>query len=75
LKDRSQRPYYSPRATQADVVEKLVWLRQHYHLGPARIAMYLARYHDVTISTSGVWRILKRLQMNPAARLPALPTA
>jgi hypothetical protein len=23
--------------------------------------MYLARYHDVTISTSGVWRILKRL--------------
>src|SRR5215213_10809307 len=30
--------------------------------------MYLARYHDVTISTSGVWRILKRLGMN---RLPA----
>jgi hypothetical protein len=30
--------------------------------------MYLARYHEVTISTSGVWRILKRLQMN---RLPA----
>ena len=25
--------------------------------GPAKIAMYLARYHDVTISTSGVWRI------------------
>ncbi len=30
--------------------------------------MYLARYHDVTISSSGVWRILKRLGMS---RLPA----
>jgi hypothetical protein len=30
--------------------------------------MYLVRYHDVTISTSGVWRILKRLRLN---RLPA----
>jgi hypothetical protein len=45
-----------------------LWLPTHYHFGPAKIAMYLARYHDVTISTSGVWRILKRLGMN---RLPA----
>ena len=30
--------------------------------------MYLKRYHDVTISPSGVWRILKRLELN---RLPA----
>ena len=30
--------------------------------------MYLARYHDVVISRSGVWRILKRLGMN---RLPS----
>lgn len=26
--------------------------------------MYLVRYHDVQISKSGVWRILKRLDMN-----------
>jgi transposase len=26
--------------------------------------MYLKRYHDVTISDSRVWRILKRLGMN-----------
>jgi transposase len=50
LKDRSQRPHHSPRATQAEVVEKILWLRKHYHFGPAKIAMYLARYHDVTIS-------------------------
>ncbi len=68
LKDRSSRPHHSPRVTQAEVIEKILWLRRHYHFGPPKIAMYLARYHDVTISTSGVWRILKRLGMN---RLPA----
>ena len=30
--------------------------------------MYLKRYHDVTVSPSGVWRILKRLELN---RLPS----
>jgi hypothetical protein len=30
--------------------------------------MYFKRYHDVTISVSGVWRILKRVDL---ARLPA----
>jgi hypothetical protein len=44
-----------------------LYLRQNYHFGPAKISMYLARYHDVTISAS-VWRILKRLDLN---RLPA----
>ena len=75
LKDRSSRPHHSPRVTHAEVIEKILWLRKHYHFGPAKIAMYLARYHDVTISVSGVWRILKRLQIEPATRLPALPTA
>ena len=30
--------------------------------------MYLKRYHDLQVSRSGVWRILKRLDMN---RLPS----
>jgi transposase InsO family protein len=50
------------------VVEKIFWLRRQYHFGPAKIAMYLQRYHDVAISTSGVWRILKKVGLN---RLPA----
>jgi transposase InsO family protein len=50
------------------VVGKILYLRRHYHFGPARIAMYLKRYHQVQISNSGVWRILKRLELN---RLPA----
>src|SRR5436309_11026427 len=36
--------------------------------GPQKIAMYLMRYHDVQISPSGIWRILKRLDMS---RLPS----
>jgi transposase len=68
LKDRSHRPKNSPNATHAEVVGKIIYLRQNYHFGPEKIAMYLKRYHEVSISNSGVWRILKRLEMN---RLPA----
>jgi transposase InsO family protein len=68
LRDRSRRPLHSPNATDTEVVGKIVHLRETYHFGPAKIAMYLQRYHDVTISQSGVWRILKRLDLN---RLPA----
>lgn len=68
LRDRSSRPHTSPNATSAEVVGKIMYLRQHYHFGPQKIAMYLSRYHDITISPSGVWRILQRLDMN---RLPS----
>jgi len=68
LRERSRRPRVSPNATKAEVVGKIVYLRQHYHFGPHKIAMYLKRYHDVPISPSGVWRILRRLDMS---RLPA----
>jgi hypothetical protein len=60
LKDRSSRPHHSPRLTQAEVVEKIVWLRKHHHFGPAKIARCLARYHHVTINSAGVGRTLKR---------------
>jgi transposase InsO family protein len=68
LRDLSRRPHYSPNATHVDVVGKILYLRQNYHFGPGKIAMYLKRYHDVEVSQSGVWRILKRLDLN---RLPA----
>ena len=68
LRDRSRRPHHSPNATSAEVVGKIIYLRQHYHFGPGKISMYLARYHDIDISKSGVWRILARLELN---RLPA----
>ncbi|MEV6340546.1 helix-turn-helix domain-containing protein [Nocardia vinacea] len=68
LRDRSRRPRTSPNATRAEVIEKIIHLRQNYHFGPEKIRMYLQRYHDIEISKSGVWRILKRLDMG---RLPA----
>jgi transposase len=68
LGDRSRRPHHSPRATHVDVVGKILYLRKNYHFGPGKIAMYLKRYHDVEVSKSGIWRILKRLDLN---RLPA----
>jgi transposase len=68
LRDLSRRPHTSPNATHVDVVGKILYLRKNYHFGPAKIAMYLKRYHDVEISPSGIWRILKRLDLN---RLPA----
>jgi transposase InsO family protein len=68
LRDRSSRPHVSPKATRAEVVGKIVYLRQSYHFGPHKIVMYLKRYHDLELSPSGVWRILKRLDMS---RLPS----
>jgi transposase len=72
LRDRSTRPAHCPHETPAEVVEKIIYLRQNYHFGPAKISMYLKRYHDTEVSNSGVWRILKRLDLNPAPGLPAV---
>ena len=40
LKDRSRRPHNSPNATEVELVEKIIHLRQNYHFGPQKIAMY-----------------------------------
>ena len=68
LRDRSTRPLTCPHETPAEVVAKIIYLRQNYHFGPAKISMYLKRYHDIQISQSGVWRILQRVDLS---RLPA----
>lgn len=67
LRDQSRRPLNSPRATKAEIIGKIVYLREHYHFGPWKIQMYLKRYHAISISKPGVYRILRRLNMN---RLP-----
>ena len=68
LFDRSRRPKHSPRVTEPDVIAKIIYLRQTYHFGPWKIMVYLERYHDIHVSRSGIWRILKKLQIN---RLPS----
>ena len=68
LCDRPRSPHRSPRATDAAVVSKILYLRQMYHFGPGKIADYLKRFHQVVIARSSVHRILGRHGMN---RLPA----
>ena len=68
LRDGSSAPLHRPNETTAEVVGKIIYLRQHYHFGPLKISMYLKRYHDIEIGHSGVYRILKRCGLN---RLPA----
>ena len=68
LCDRPRTPKCSPRATARAVVSKILYLRQHYHFGPGRIAAYLQRFHQIAIAVSSVHRILTRHGMN---RLPA----
>lgn len=68
LCDRPRTPHRSPRATPREVVSKILYLRQHYHFGPGRIAAYLQRFHQIRVAGSSVHRILCRHGMH---RLPA----
>ena len=68
LSDRPRRPHRSPRATPAAIVSKILYLRENYHFGAGRIAGYLKRFHQLSIATSSVHRILQR---HGLARLPA----
>lgn len=50
-----------------DAVEKILYLRTEYRVGPQRIAWYLERYHGIKTSCSTVYRTLVR---NGMRRLP-----
>ena len=43
LCDRRRTPRRFPRATPREVISKILYLRQHYHFGPGRIAVYVKR--------------------------------
>ena len=64
LADRARAPRHSPRATSADVVSKILYLRQHYHFEPGKIAAYLKRFHGVSVACASVHRMLQRHGMN-----------
>jgi transposase InsO family protein len=68
LCDRPRTPHRSPRSTAPEVISKILYLRQHYHFGPRRIADYLKRFHNQSIAASSVHRILGR---HGVQRLPA----
>lgn len=60
LKNVKSIPKNPAKQTSPEIVEKVLYLRRKYHLGPIRMVWYLARYHDIKISDAGVYRHLKR---------------
>ena len=52
--------YNFPNQIKPEVIQKVLELRQEHKLGTWRIKWYLERYHDINISESSVFRILKR---------------
>jgi transposase len=67
LENRKTAPKNPANRTPPEIIEKVLHLRTTYRLGPIRIVWYLARYHAITISDAGVYRILRR---NGLSRLP-----
>jgi len=67
LCDRPRAPLHSPRTTSRTVISKILYLRERYRFGPARITSYLHRFHNMDVARSTVHRILIRYGMN---RLP-----
>ena len=56
-----------PNQLSKEVVNRVLYLRKKYHLGPIRIVWYMARYHGIKISDASVYRTLCRHGVN---RLP-----
>ena len=50
LENRKTAPKNPANRTAPEIVEKVLYLRKTYRLGPIRIVWYLARYHAITIS-------------------------
>jgi transposase len=67
LRNRSRAHKRCPKSHPAEVVEKILHLRQQYHFGPWRIHTYLTRYHDISIAKSSIYYILRK---HGLSRLP-----
>ncbi len=70
LKRKKPIPRTHPNQTPDEIVEKVLYLRRKYHLGPTRIMWYMARYHSMRVSDATIYRVLKRHGVN---RLPGRP--
>jgi transposase len=68
LREQRRGPHHGPLATSDEVVAKILDLRQHYHFGPDTISKYLVRCHKISISGTGVWRILNKAGLDRLTR-------
>jgi len=67
LKRKRPIAHHHPNQIPQEIIDKVIELRIEYKLGPIRISWYLERYHDINVSESSVYRILRRKGLN---RLP-----
>ena len=67
LRRKKPVPKSHPNQTPDEIVEKILYLRRKYHLGPVRIMWYMARYHHMRVSDATIYRVLKR---HGVSRLP-----
>jgi transposase InsO family protein len=67
LKRKKPVAHHHPNQIPQEVIDKVIELRTHYQLGSIRISWYLERYHEISISESSVYRILRKNGLN---RLP-----
>lgn len=60
-------PYNLTIRVPEETEKLIIYLRQNYHLGQQRISWHLEHYHDIKVSSSGVYSVLCRDGLN---RLP-----
>lgn len=69
LKDLSRRPHHLTRLKATDDIENLVLsIRAENRFGPQAIATHLLRKHNIKISSTTVWRILKKNNVEPVKK-------
>jgi len=64
LKRKKPIAYHHPNKIHQEVIDKVIELRTTYQLGSIRISWYLERYHEINVSESSVYRILKQNGLN-----------
>ncbi len=60
LRDRPKAPRRQPNKTLPEVEHKVITVRNKTRLGPQRLSIYLAKYHDLQVPPGTIRHILRR---------------
>lgn len=80
LRDGSSRPHHSPNATDTEIVGKIIYLRQNYHLGPRNLSQFgttdCGRFPCAAKPTWGIGpRAARMARANAIARVDGFPAS